>query len=178
MFGVSENTENTAVAGEQVKHDKGAEAVLTDDQWQAVKTVADESFKAPASQEELDRIIQKRLDRERSRYSDYDDVKARAERAAELEGVAEDLRKRVEAFESKEARSALVRKVASDNGVDHELLAEMRGDSEEELTAQAKRLAERLKPVAPVIPGQAKSPENAPRDESHEFMKRLLGKEA
>lgn len=161
MFGVSENTESTAVAGEQVE-----------------QVAEEQGFRAPASQEELDRIIQKRLDRERSRYADYDDVKARAERAAELEGVAEDLRKRVEAFESKEARSVLVRKVAVDNGVDHELLAEMRGDSEEELTAQAKRLAERLKPVAPVIPGQAKSPENAPRDESHEFMKRLLGKEA
>lgn len=161
MFGVSENTENTAVAGEQVE-----------------QVAEEQGFKAPASQEELDRIIQKRLERERSRYADYDDVKARAERAAELEGVAEDLRKRVEAFESKEARSALVRKVAVDNGVDHELLSEMRGDSEEELTAQAKRLAERLKPVAPVIPGQAKSPESAPRDESHEFMKRLLGKEA
>ena len=161
MFGVSENTENTAVAGEQVE-----------------QVAEEQGFRAPASQEELDRIIQKRLERERSRYADYDDVKARAERAAELEGVAEDLRKRVEAFESREARSVLVRKVASDNGVDHELLAEMRGDSEEELTAQAKRLAERLKPVAPVIPGQAKSPENAPRDQSHEFMKRLLGKEA
>ena len=161
MFGVSENTENTAVAGEQVE-----------------QVAEEQGFRAPASQEELDRIIQKRLDRERSRYADYDDVKARAERAAELESVADELRKRVEAFESKEARSVLVRKVAVDNGVDHELLAEMRGDSEEELTAQAKRLAERLKPVAPVIPGQAKSPENAPRDESHEFMKRLLGKEA
>ena len=63
-------------------------------------------------------------------------MKARAERAAELESVAEDLRKRVEAFESREARSVLVRKVASDNGVDHELLSEMRGDSEEELTAR------------------------------------------
>ena len=161
MFGVSENTENTAVAGEQVE-----------------QVAEEQGFKAPASQEELDRIIQKRLDRERSRYADYDDVKVRAERAAEMEAVADDLRKRVDAFESREARSVLVRKVAADNGVDHELLSEMRGDSEEELTAQAKRLAERLKPVAPVIPGQAKSPENAPRDESHEFMKRLLGKEA
>ena len=158
---MSENTENTAVAGEQVE-----------------QVAEEQGFKAPASQEELDRIIQKRLDRERARYEGFDEIKQRAERAAELEAVADDLRKRVEAFESKEARSALVRKVAVDNGVDHELLAEMRGDSEEELTAQAKRLAERLKPVAPVIPGQAKSPENAPRDESHEFMKRLLGKEA
>ena len=139
---------------------------------------ASSGFQAITSQEELDRIVGKRVIQERKRYHDYDDVKARAERAAELESVAEELRKRVEAFESREARSALVRKVADDNGVDHELLAEMRGDSEEELTAQAKRLAERLKPVSPVIPGQAKSPENAPRDESHEFMKRLLGKEA
>ena len=162
MFGVSENIEDTAGAGEQVEPSE----------------VEVQGFKAPASQEELDRIIQKRLERERSRYADYEDVKARAERAAELESVADELRKRVEAFESREARSVLVRKVADDNGVDPELLAEMRGDSEEELTAQAKRLAERLKPVAPVIPGQAKSPENAPRDESHEFMKRLLGKEA
>ena len=161
MFGVSENTENTAVAGEQVG-----------------QVAEEQGFKAPASQEELDRIIQKRLDRERARYEGFDEIKQRAERAAELESVADDLRKRVEAFESREARSALVRKVADDNGVDRELLAEMRGDSEEELTAQAKRLAERLKPVSPVIPGQAKSPENAPRDESHEFMKRLLGKEA
>ena len=162
MFGVSENTENTADAGEQVESSE----------------VEVQGFKAPASQEELDRIIQKRVARVEARYEGFEDLKAKADRAAELESVAEDLRKRVEAFESKEARSALVRKVAVDNGVDHELLAEMRGDSEEELTAQAKRLAERLKPVAPVIPGQAKSPENAPRDESHEFMKRLLGKEA
>ena len=161
MFGVSENTENTAVAGEQVE-----------------QVAEEQGFRAPASQEELDRIIQKRVARVEARYEGFEDLKAKADRAAELESVAEDLRKRVEAFESKEARSALVRKVADDNGVDHELLAEMRGDSEEELTAQAKRLAERLKPVAPVIPGQAKSPENAPRDESHEFMKRLLGKEA
>ena len=161
MFGVSENTENTAVAGEQVE-----------------QVAEEQGFKAPASQEELDRIIQKRVARVEARYEGFEDLKAKADRAAELESVADDLRKRVEAFESKEARSALVRKVADDNGVDRELLAEMRGDSEEELTAQAKRLAERLKPVSPVIPGQAKSPENAPRDESHEFMKRLLGKEA
>ena len=158
---MSENTENTAVAGEQVE-----------------QVAEEQGFRAPASQEELDRIIQKRVARVEARYEGFEDLKAKADRAAELESVAEDLRKRVEAFESKEARSALVRKVADDNGVDHELLSEMRGDSEEELTAQAKRLAERLKPVAPVIPGQAKSPENAPRDESHEFMKRLLGKEA
>ena len=159
---MSDSTDTTADAGEQVESSE----------------VEVQGFKAPASQDELDRIIQKRLDRERSRFSDYDDVKARAEKAAELESVAADLRKRVEQFESRDARSALVKKVADDNGVDADLLAEMRGDSEDDLTAQAKRLADRLKPASPVIPGQAKSPENAPRDESYEFMKRLLGRDA
>ena len=158
---MSDSTDTTADAGEQVESSE----------------VEVQGFKAPASQDELDRIIQKRLDRERSRFSDYDDVKARAEKAAELESVAADLRKRVEQFESRDARSALVKKVATDNGVDADLLAEMRGDSEDDLTAQAKRLADRLKPASPVIPGQAKSPENAPRDELREFARQLFNKD-
>ena len=160
MFGVSENTENTAVAGEQVEQ------------------VAGEGFKAPESQAELDRIIQARLGRVHEKYADYDEVKSKAEKAAELEATAAELRKRVEAFESRDARIELVRKVAADNSVDAELLAEMRGDSEDELIAQAKRLAERIKPAHSVIPGQAKSPESTPGDESRDFMRKLLNKEA
>src|SRR5690625_1587814 len=159
---MSDSTDTTAVAGEQVEQPEGEV----------------QGFKAPASQEELDRIIQKRLERERARFSDYDDIKSRAEKASELESEAAELRKRVEQFEAQEARSALVKRVAEDNGVDADLLGEMRGESEGDLTAQAKRLAERIKPVSSVIPGQAKSPENAPRDESREFMKRLLGRDA
>lgn len=34
-------------------------------------------FKAPATQEELDQIIENRLARERKKYADYDDLKAR-----------------------------------------------------------------------------------------------------
>ena len=158
---MSDSTDITADAGEQVESSE----------------VVEQGFKAPASQDELDRIIQKRLDRERARYEGFDEIKARAEKAAELESVAADLRKRVEQFESRDARSALVKKVADDNGVDADLLAEMRGDSEDDLTAQAKRLADRLKPASPVIPGQAKSPENAPRDELREFARQLFNKD-
>lgn len=159
---MSDSTVDTADAGEQVEQ-------TTVDEGQA--------FKAPESQDELDRIIQKRLDRERSRFADYDDLKSKAEKAAELESVAADLRKRVESFESRDARSDLVKKVATDNGVDADLLAEMRGDSEEDLTAQAKRLVDRLKPAHSVIPGQAKSPENAPSDPLREFTRQLFNKD-
>lgn len=159
VVGMSDNTENTAEAGEQVEQTE------------------DTGFKAPQSQDELDRIIQKRLERERSRFSDYDALKARAEKVDEYETTTADLRKRVEAFEAQEHRSALVKKVAADNGVDADLLAEMRGDSEDDLTAQAKRLADRLTPVSPVIPGQAKSPEAPPRDELREFTRQLFNKD-
>ena len=159
---MSDSTVDTADAGEQVEQSE----------------VEVQGFKAPQSQDELDRIIQKRVARVEARYEGFEDLKAKADRASELEGVAADLRKRVESFEAQEARAALVRKVADDNGVDADLLGEMRGDSEDDLFAQAKRLADRIKPASPVIPGQAKSPENAPRDDSREFMKRLLGRDA
>lgn len=161
VVGVSENIENTAVAGEQVESSE----------------VEEQGFKAPASQDELDRIIQKRVARVEARYEGFDDLKAKAEKAAELESVAADLRKRVEQFESRDARSALVKKVAEDNGVDADLLGEMRGDSEEDLISQAKRLADRLKPTSSVIPGQAKSPENAPSDPLREFARQLFNKD-
>ena len=169
MFGVSENIDDTAEAGEQVQ-DPAREG--------AGVSRGDSGFKAPASQEELDRIIQKRLERERARFSDYEDVKARAEKAAELESANAELSKRVAAFEAAKARSELVQKVAEAHGVDAAILGEMRGDSEDDLNAQAERLVERLKPVGPVIPGQAKSPENPSADESRQFMRKLLGKEA
>ena len=97
VVGVSENIENTAVAGEQVE---------------SSSEVEEQGFKAPASQDELDRIIQKRVARVEDRYEGFGDLKAKADRASELESVAADLRKRVESFESQEARAALVRKVA------------------------------------------------------------------
>lgn len=45
----------------------------------AGQRTSSDGWKAPTSQEELDRIIQKRLDRERSKFSDYDDLKAKAD---------------------------------------------------------------------------------------------------
>ena len=42
-------------------------------------------FQAPASQAELDRIVEQRLARERAKYADYDDLKAKAEKAAQAE---------------------------------------------------------------------------------------------
>lgn len=57
-----------------------------------------EEFKAPASQEELNRIVGERLARERQKFADYNDLKAKAKRLEEIEAAsASDLEKAVKA---------------------------------------------------------------------------------
>jgi hypothetical protein len=92
------------------------------------------------TQADLDRIVKERVQRERAKYSDYDDLKAKAagaktveDRLAEVEGRAKDA----------EAR-ALRADIANKHGIsaeDRDLF--LTGDTEDVLTAQATRLAER-----------------------------------
>ena len=71
---MSENTENTAEAGDNTQPGQEQEQV--------------QSF----SQDDVNRIVQERLQRERDKFSDYDELKAAAERAQELESHADVLR--------------------------------------------------------------------------------------
>lgn len=113
----------TADAGEQVE--------------QAAPESTDDGFKAPASQEELDRIIQKRLDRERAKFQDYEEVKSSAQKLAEAEAAARDqiaaLKRDLEVAQS----SAVKFEVAQAKGVPADLLA---GSTREELESAADRI--------------------------------------
>jgi hypothetical protein len=113
---------------------------------QSGKTTEDQAkqFKAPESQEELDRIVQSRLDRERSKYSDYEDLKAKADRLRELEekdmSDAQKAEKRAEDAEKRAAAlelEVLKRTVAEDKGVPAKLLS---GNTKEELEDWADEL--------------------------------------
>jgi len=117
---------------------------ITADAGEHTEQTADESFKAPASQEELDRIIQGRLDRERKRFADYDDLKARADKLAEIESAnqteAEKVQARLDAAEKRAAElesKALRAEVAAAKGVPSALLT---GSTQEELEAAADAL--------------------------------------
>jgi len=104
----------------------------------------EESFKAPATQEELDRIIQGRLDRERKRFSDYDDIKAKAAKYAELEEANKtEAQKTADKLAAAEKRAtelegkALRAEVAAAKGVPVALLT---GSTQEDLEAAADAL--------------------------------------
>jgi hypothetical protein len=96
------------------------------------------------TQEDIDRLVGQARQEERrkvsARFSDYDDLKARAEGAKTVEQQLADLKNEVAAARA----SALRSDIAAKHGIsaeDRDLF--LTGDTEEILTAQAKRLAER-----------------------------------
>lgn len=110
------------------------------------ETSTEEGFKAPASQEELDRIIQSRIDRERKKFADYDEKAAAAAELAQLKEAnkteAEKVAERLAAAEKRSVEleaKALRAEVAAEKGVPVALLS---GTTQEELEAAADALIE------------------------------------
>lgn len=92
------------------------------------------------TQADVDRIVADRLKRERDKFKDYDDLKAKAGEAKTAEDRIADLEKRYLEAETRALRA----NIASEYGIsaeDRDLF--LTGSDEEALTAQAKRLAER-----------------------------------
>lgn len=98
-------------------------------------------FKPIETQEELDKIIQARLEREKTKYAE-DIAQLQAKNESENKKALEELQKRIEGYEKAE----LKRKVAIDNGIPYSLADRIQGDDEEAMTKDAKSLAEFLTP--------------------------------
>lgn len=103
-----------------------------------------QQFKAPATQEELDRIISTRLERERQKFGDYDDLKAKASKYDEAQEAAKsELEKANERAQAAEARAgkaerdALVARIAAEEDVPAHAL---HGTDEDSLRQSAQNL--------------------------------------
>ena len=110
---------------------------------------ADSSFEAITSQEQLDKILSKRLERERAKYSDYEELKQKAAEAADSRSEVEKLHDRVKELEQERHQSAVEAaraKAASEYGVPADLLV---GDDTDAIEAHAKRLSEYVAAQAP-----------------------------
>lgn len=110
-----------------------------------------DEFRPITSQDDLNRILEDRLKRERSKYADYRDIKAKAARLDELETAnqteIEKVNGRASTAESERdaAKAEAMRlRIAVSHGItleDADLF--LIGSDEETLTAQAKRLIDR-----------------------------------
>lgn len=118
------------------------------------------------TQAELDRIVGERLARERAKFSDYDDMKAKANRLNELEAAnqteAEKLRAAAEAAEKRAAEAESARDaaalaqlrtdVAVAKGLPLTLAQRLQGATREELEGDADTLLSTLAPARQAAP--------------------------
>lgn len=121
---------------------------------QASEQVTDDTergeFQAITSQDQLDKIIAKRVARERAKYADYDELKAIAHKAGESNAQ---LKAEVEALKKAADRRGWVEQVAGETGIPAGVL---RGETLEEIQAHAQALGEAFATSKPVLKGQAK----------------------
>ncbi|AEK07757.1 scaffolding protein [Mycobacterium phage Avani] len=136
------------------------------------ETPAANEFKAITSQEELNAALKERLDRERSKFKDYNDLKAKAAKLDEIEQAnlseLEKANGRITAAESERDTAkaeALRLRIAVTHGIsleDADLF--LTGTDEETLTAQAKRLADRAAEQANAEAERKKKHPNVPKE--------------
>lgn len=134
------------------------------------------------TQADVDRIVRERVKRERERFADYDDLKAKAEGAKTVEERMAQLERDL----ATERATALRASVAARYGVSTEPDEEtglsdadlfLTGKDEETLTAQAKRLAKRVsdrESTNNIVPTEGATPRAVP-DEKSAFADFLTG---
>lgn len=135
------------------------------------ETAAPETF----TQADVDRIVRERVQRERAKYADYDELKAKAAGVKTVEDRLAEMEKRTAAAEA----SALRSDVAARHGIsaeDRDLL--LTGTDAETLESQAKRIAEasERKKKANIVPREGSNPKASGGDEEREFVRKLFGR--
>ena len=131
------------------------------------------TYTPPASQADLDRIVSERIARERAKFADYDDLKAKASRFAEIEEASKtaeqkaaerlaELEAKVKGYETEKQVAAWKAEVAAAAGVPAVALA---GSTKEELEAHAETLKSLITPtdaskgrVGPYVPPEGSTP--------------------
>lgn len=129
-------------------------------------------FKPITTQEEFDNAIKERLAREKSKYSDYDQLKSRVteleeenvglkstieasnQSKADADKQLEDLQNQIAGYETASLRT----RVALQHGLPYDLADRLQGTDEESFKADAERLAGFMKSNQPVAPVKETEP--------------------
>lgn len=142
-------------------------------------------FTAITSQDELNKVLNERLARERGKFADYKDVKAKAARFDELEQAnkseidkANDRIAQAEQRAAAAESSALRARIQAGHGIsDEDAELFLTGTDEETLTKQAKRLEDRAvdrKKQGNRVPKEGTSPKS-PESDERAFVRGLFG---
>lgn len=129
-------------------------------------------FKPITTQEEFDNAIKERLAREKSKYSDYDQLKSRVTELeeenvglkstieasnqikADADKQLEEMQKQISNYETASLRT----RVALQHGLPYDLADRLQGNDEESFKADAERLAGFMKSNQPIAPVKETEP--------------------
>lgn len=129
------------------------------------------------TQADVDRIVGERIQRERAKFADYDDLRKKAEGAKTAEDRIAELEQKYQAEQSARLRSD----VAARHGItaeDRDLF--LTATDEDTLTKQAERLAAHVserKKHGNRAPLQGRTPNQSGSDDMREFARGLFGRE-
>lgn len=143
------------------------------------------AFEPITTQEDLNRIIGERVQRERAKFADYRDLKAKASRLDEIEEANKsETQKLADAMAAAErdrdqARAEALRlRVATKHGIsDEDADLFLTGADEATLTRQAERLAERAEGRKRTnhVPREGTTPTNNAASDAQSFAQALFG---
>lgn len=107
------------------------------------------------TQAELDKIVQERLARDRARYADYDELKAKAEEFGKFEETKNELQRKtaelqteLDGMKKQESIRLMREKVAKETNIPANLLT---GETEDECKMQAQNILDFAKPSYPNV---------------------------
>ncbi|WP_300345494.1 hypothetical protein [Nesterenkonia sp.] len=166
---MSETQQNTASAGEAPEQNQQKPQEKPQERPQEK---SERPFEAITSQEDLDRIIQSRLDRERKKYEGFEDFKAKAAKVDELTAKNAALAEEVASYKAEKELAALAAEVAQEAGVPADAL---RGSTREELESHAETLKSLMAPSMPVVHGQGRSPSKVEETDDVKAVRKLFG---
>lgn len=130
-------------------------------------------FKPITTQEEFDNAIKERLAREKSKYSDYDQLKSHVleleeenvglkstieasnQSKADADKQLEEMQKQIAGYETASLRT----RIALQHGLPYDLADRLQGTDEESFRADAERLAGFMKSAQPVAPVRETEPQ-------------------
>lgn len=147
-----------------------------------------QEFTPPATQEEFNRIISERIDRERKKFADYDDLKVKAEKfdglsdskksdEQETDARITELEKQLAASQQ-EAQMSRIQARYSISDDDAELF--LTATDAEKLESQAKALSARIsdrKKNGPVVSAQKGNEDSGGSDPMREFAQRIFNRD-
>lgn len=138
-----------------------------------------DGFKPITTQDDLNRIIQGRIERERAKYADYDALKAEVGELTTardaLTAERDELSGQIQAAQAAEARKALLASVAESTGLSVAQVENLRGDDAESLAAAAQAVIADGGVLTHVLSTRGETLGSAGNDVNTEFLNKLFG---